>query len=132
MVAMTYQVTAELDGRFWLVQVPAIDRATQARSMAEIRTMAAELITLMTGDDDPDLDVSVVLPDQIKAHLDAVASARAREDQARRESAAELRRAARELRSLRLTLADVGAVLGVSHQRAHQLLHDERNGEEAA
>jgi hypothetical protein len=129
MVAMSYHVTAELDGRFWLVRVEAIDRATQARNVAEIPTMARELITLMTGEIDPEIDVSIVLPEQVKAHLASVARAREREDQARHERAVELRRAARELRNLHLTLTDVGAVLGVSHQRAHQLL---QNGQEAA
>ncbi len=38
----TYQVTAELDGRFWLVRVPMIGRVTQARNVGEIEVIARD------------------------------------------------------------------------------------------
>jgi hypothetical protein len=122
-VEMTYQVTAELDGRFWLVHVPAIDRFTQARNVGEIESMARELIELMTGDSNAETAVTLILPARVDQHLKQVEAYRALEDQARADAAQELRKAARELRDQKLTLKDVGAVLGVTHQRAHQLIH---------
>ena len=57
---MTYEVTAEPDGRFWLIRVPAIGRVTQARNVKEIESMAAELIELATGETKPALAVQFV------------------------------------------------------------------------
>jgi len=58
-VAVMYEVEAELDGRFWLVRVPAIDRSTQARTIREVPEMAKDLITIMTSEEDPTLKVCV-------------------------------------------------------------------------
>lgn len=119
---MMYEVQAILDGRFWLVRVPAIERSTQARNVAEIEPMAKELIELMTGEIDPQVNVKKVLPKAIEEHLIEMARFRVVEEKARRGAAAASRAAAKLLRDQNLTLVEVGAVLGVSHQRAHQLV----------
>ena len=121
-VEVTYDVTAELGNRFWLVRVAALERVTQARNIGEIEPMAKELIELMTGESNPAIHVTLVLPKRIQNHLDRVAELRATEEQSRQSAAVEARIAARLLRESHLTLSDVGAVLGVSHQRAHQLI----------
>ena len=59
-VKVMYEVTAELDGRMWLVRVPAIDRVTQARNVGEIQTMASDLIEIMTGEASPEMQIRVV------------------------------------------------------------------------
>lgn len=120
---VTYTVTAEPVGRFWLLTVPAIERVTQARNAKEIPVMVRELIEIMTGEADPDIDVEFILPDSVTAHLSQVQEARRLEEVARRTAAEELRAAARALRAQHLSYQDVGAVLGVSHQRAHQLVN---------
>ncbi|HEY5224556.1 MAG TPA: hypothetical protein VIJ18_16105 [Microbacteriaceae bacterium] len=117
-----YEVTAELDGRFWLVRVPAIDRVTQARNVGEIQAMASDLITVMTGEEAPEVRVQLLLPEAITERLQRLAEAREAEMEARRVAAEENRAVARMLRAQHLTLADVGSVLGVSHQRAAQLV----------
>src|SRR5437660_620617 len=43
----TYHAQVERGDRFWLVYVPEIDRWTQARSLAEVETMARELVAVM-------------------------------------------------------------------------------------
>jgi len=118
-----YEVTAELDGRFWLVRVPAVDRVTQARNIREIEPMAKELIEVMTGESNVEVQVSLKLSDAVQAHLRQLGELRVAEARARSEAAAESRRIARILRDQGLTLADVGSVLGVSHQRAAQLIN---------
>lgn len=120
---MTYDVIAVLDGRVWLVRVPAIDRVTQARNAKEIPVMARELIQLVSGEGDPAIRVQIVPPASVRDHLTNVARYRTREDESRRRAAAELRAAARELRAQHLSYEDVGTVLNVSHQRAHQLVN---------
>lgn len=124
MVAMKYTVTAEPDGRFWLLTVPAVNRVTQARNTKEISTMAKELIEIMTGEVNAEVEVRFVLPESVQGHLANVERARALEERSRREAAAELRAAAQGLRAQRLSYQDVGTVLGVSHQRAHQLVNE--------
>ena len=120
---MMYEVTAEPDGRFWLLTVPAIDRVTQARNTKEIPAMAKELIEIMTSESDAEIELKFVLPESIRTHLANVESARTAEEQSRRTAALELRAAAQALRAQRLSYEDVGVVLGVSHQRAHQLVN---------
>jgi hypothetical protein len=123
-VEVTYAVTAEPDGRFWVVRIPAINRVTQARNVKEIDVMAVDLIEIMTGETGAAIHVEFVLPESVRAHLHKVDEARAQEEIARKVAALELREAARDLRGRRLSYVDVGAVLGVSHQRAHQLVND--------
>ncbi|CAN5386248.1 hypothetical protein BH10ACT6_BH10ACT6_11610 [soil metagenome] len=121
MVEVIYEVTAELDGRFWHVVVPAIDRVTQARNVGEIEAMAKDLIEIMTGEA-ADVHIRLVLPEPIQQTLDQAAALRETEAESRQAAAQATRQAARMLRDQHLTLSDVGAVLGVSHQRAQQLI----------
>ena len=122
-MSTVYQVVASPDGAYWHVEVPALSRVTQAKSAAGVAAMARDLIEIMTGETKAELVVDYQIPSSVRRHLDNVEAARTAEVQARREAAAELRAAARELRdSQHLTLKDIGAVLGVSYQRAHQLI----------
>jgi hypothetical protein len=119
---MSYEAVAKLqDGGWWYVRVPALGRTTQAKSARQVRGMAADLVTAMTDEEAPDVAVRWEVAG-LTGHLTASAKAREREAAARREAAEELRAAAAVLRAEGLPLADVGAVLGVSHQRAAQLL----------
>lgn len=96
---------------------------TQARNAKEIPVMAKELIEIMTGEADAEIEVQFAMPESVRDHLANVERARALEEQSRRTAAEELRAAAQELRAHRLSYQDVGLVLGVSHQRAHQLVN---------
>lgn len=128
----TYAVNVERDGQFWLVHVPAIDRYTQARHLREVDEMARDLIGIMQ-DLQPeviDLEVSVRIPDDAKVLLEASKIQREMAARATAEAARATRAAARLLAKSGLTVRDAGAVLGVSYQRAHQLIQ-ESNLEEA-
>lgn len=120
---MSYTVNVERDGEFWHVHVIEIDRVTQARTIAEVETMARDLIDIMTDgrDVDADLDVHIDLPGDATAHLAEVERLRGVEADARAAAARELREAALGLKSHGLSVRDLGRVLGVSHQRASQL-----------
>jgi hypothetical protein len=113
------------DGRFWLISIPEIERSTQARHLREIDTMARDLVVVMTGEasEDIDLNISVETPVEVKAHLALAAKFREEARIAQAEAAAELRRAARELKASGMPLRDIGAILDVSYQRAHQLVN---------
>jgi hypothetical protein len=119
------EVTAKAtrDGDHWLVHVPEVDRWTQARSLAEIEPMARDLAAIITGEaaDAIRVVVEVELPTSVRAHLEEVERARESEAAARTRGAAELRRAVRELRDARISLREIGKLLGISHQRVSQL-----------
>jgi predicted nucleotidyltransferase len=119
-----YDVTVTPAGRYWHIEVPAVDRVTQARHLREVDDMARDLIAIMT-DEAPatiELDVRVVLPKSVREHLRAAEELRQESARAQAQAAKELRAAAQTLHEAGLPLRDVGAALGVSYQRAHQLV----------
>ncbi len=119
-----YAVLARLDGRLWFLEIPALGGATQARTVGEIEGMAVDYIAAVTdaAADDVRVSVEFVLPMAVQAHLSRARELRSAEVEARTAAATESRMAARELRDAGLTLRDVGTLLGVSHQRAQQLI----------
>ena len=118
-----YRATVVRDGRFWLVQIDGVG-STQARHLGELDAMAKDLIELMTGDDLTEFDVEydIRLPAEVQAHLQRSKELRAASAEAQAAAAAEVRIAAKQLHRQGMGLRDVGKVLGVSHQRAHQLV----------
>jgi hypothetical protein len=126
-----YTASVRREGKWWMVDVPAIDGATQARRLSEAELMARELIAVTL--DVPIDQVSVVVTIETIGGLDDLAD-RIAGIAARREQAASLDKQAtrdaaelaKALVELDIPLRDVGTVLGVSHQRAHQLVADLR------
>ena len=86
--------------------------------------MVRDLISIMTETEPDSFDVNMklLLPDDVAATLKRAGELRDIADSARKEAAAESRRAAKALRASGLTVRDIGAALGVSFQRAHQLV----------
>lgn len=124
----SYAVDVSRDGRFWLIHVPGVERYTQGRKLSEVREMAQDLVEIMTGEpaDQIQLDVRITLPNDITERLDRAAELREQAAQAQGAAARELREAAHELRERGLTLREIGEVLGLSYQRAHQLVSDKQ------
>lgn len=122
----TYDVRASRDGKFWFIEVPEIAHATQARTVREIGEMARDLIAVTTGADPASftIDVSFELPESVLAALSTAAELRDQAAQAKHAAAVKTRIAARELQATGMSLRDIGAVLGVSYQRAFQLVHE--------
>jgi hypothetical protein len=122
----TYHAEVDRDGRVWRIRVLEVQRTTQARTLREVEPMARDLIAIM--DDIPadsfNVNVRITLPAEIAAELER--SAALREEAARNQAqAAQLSRlAARHLRDQGLPLRDVGQALGVSFQRAKQLIDE--------
>lgn len=122
-VKRTYRVDVERDGRFWLLRVADVG-VTQARHLREVDAMARDLVALTT-DSDPtsfDLDVHVEVPAATRRHLQRAERLRDQARDSQSKAAAELRAAAQELARSGLPLRDIGQLLGVSYQRAHQLV----------
>lgn len=120
-----YTVNVRRGDTYWLVHVPAVNRTTQARSLREVEAMARDLIVVMSDGVDPadvELEVAVEVPKLAADHWRQAATLHAQAADLRTQAAAEAGAAARALRSLGLTVRDIGSVLDVSHQRADQLL----------
>ncbi len=124
MAVITYHVRVERGERYWLVHVVELDRWTQARTLREVEPMARDLIATMAGaaPDSFDLATDIVLPEEVTTHLRQAEQLREQSRQAQASAAAQVRQAARLLAEQGLSLRDVGAALGVSYQRAHQLV----------
>ena len=122
----TYHAEVDRDGKAWRVRVPEVARTTQARTLREVESMARDLIAIM--DDIPadsfDLDVTLTLPADVQAELDRSAKLRDQAARSQAQAAQSARRAARRLRDQGLPLQDVGTALGVSFQRAKQLIDE--------
>ncbi len=88
--------------------------------------MARDLIVIMTGADPASftLDVQIELPAHVRHELDESAALREHAARDQREAAARTRRAARWMHEQGMPLRDIGQVLGVSYQRAHQLVSE--------
>ena len=121
-----YRVEVTREGKWWMVSVPELDGLTQARRLEDASAMAREYIavTLDIPTSDVELNVAVIDVDGVNV-ADEIARLEAEklEAEAARERVAEdTRRLAQTLASKKVPVRDIGAMLGVSHQRAHQLI----------
>jgi predicted RNase H-like HicB family nuclease len=132
MVAMSnrrkYTARCRRSDGWWAIEVPELQGVfSQARRLDQVEAMTRDAIALFLDvpDDSFDLAVQPVLPQEIEADLKAANAARSLADNAGREAKDSVRRVTRRLHDeLGLTVRDAGTILGVSHQRAQQLLRD--------
>jgi hypothetical protein len=125
----TYQARVAREGKWWMVRVPEIDGLTQARRYSEVEEMARSLlaIALDIPEDSFDLHVELEAVEDVRVteRLDALHEA----EEKVQESQAQLRHAthtlAMDLAGRGVPVRDIGAILGVSFQRAHQLVHSD-------
>ncbi len=123
----TYEATVGRDGKWWMIRVPEVGGVSQARSLGEAATMARSLIAVSLDVDPTSFEVSLVVeavgsvPD-VSGEVAAIAALRERAAAEEREATARAALLAKRLASEGLTVRDIGAVLGVSFQRAHQLV----------
>ena len=119
-----YDITVRRDGKFWYIEIPELEGATQARTLNEVEEMATDYIALATDTDPSSITLTrrIQLPSQVEKYLSVAAAKRQVEADARREAAEASRNAAKLLKENGLTMREIGAVLEVSHQRAQQLV----------
>jgi hypothetical protein len=122
----TYHAEVDRDGKVWRVRVPEVARTTQARNLREVEPMARDLVAVMEDvpADSFRLDVVITLPADVQIELERSAELREQAARSRAEAARLARHAARRLRDQGLSLQDVGKALGVSFQRAKQLIDE--------
>lgn len=124
-MSRTFVVTAER-GRagWWALEAEEVGAVSQVRRLGQAGDEMREAIAYLAGIPEHDVEIEVVpvLPDSYRRHLEAARRETAVAARANRAAAQESRAAARALREAGLTLRDVGEVMGISYQRAQQLL----------
>ncbi|RVW02886.1 HicB family toxin-antitoxin system [Rhodococcus xishaensis] len=122
-----YRVKVTREGKWWRVSIPGLDGLTQARRIGETEQMAREFIAVTTGTpiEGVAVDVTIDVP--------GVEDAGDRADEIRRERAeataiearavAESKQLAKELAAKNIPVRDIGEILGVTFQRASQLVN---------
>lgn len=117
----TYTAAARRDGHWRVVQC---DQVPGAISQVARLEMAAEplkeAIGFVTGD--AGVHIRPVVSDQIMTELAEMKRLRQQADEAERAASALHRKVAIDLHQEGLTVRDIGSVLHVSYQRAHQLI----------
>jgi DNA-directed RNA polymerase specialized sigma24 family protein len=121
----TYDVTCKWDDAgVWVVTVPAVRGAiTQCRRLDQVTDQVGEVIELMTGEQPGDyvLRVEWDVPGELGEVAHRAEGLR-RDAQAVVEQADEAtRQAVARLREAGFSYRDIGAMTGVSHQRAQQI-----------
>ena len=126
MTRRSYRISAERTDRGWWV-VRVLDMrhvVTQARKASEIEEMARDVIALLEEVPPDSFDIEVV--HQIGGGLDneiaEVRRLRREADDLTARSRAATADAARHLRDAGLSVREIGALLGIAHQRAQQIL----------
>jgi DNA-directed RNA polymerase specialized sigma24 family protein len=125
MVAMTtYTVTAERSGRWWALQCVEVPGALSQVARLDHADQIKEAIAFVAGVDEASVEVAlqIVVPDDARTHLERAHQLADEAAAASAGAASESRAAAASLHASGLTVREIGAVMGVSFQRAHQLL----------
>ena len=123
---ITYEVHVIRDGNWWTISVPAVDGSIQAPTISDVIPMAKEHVAFTL-----DVPASTVEVHFASLVVDGVGIlGRARQVRAAREQAEQLEAQAvghacalaHDLAGEGVPIRDIGEVLGVSDQRAHQLV----------
>jgi predicted RNase H-like HicB family nuclease len=124
----TYSAKAIRNGDWWAITIPELKGVhSQARRLDQAEAMAREAVSLFLDVPSDSFEVTVVpvLPAAVQADVDKARAVRGEAEERQREAATATARAARELvKGTKLTVREAGQILGVSHQRIAQLLHN--------
>jgi predicted RNase H-like HicB family nuclease len=131
-VVKTYRVTYERDDSgWWVASVRGLRGChTQGRTVDEARRRIVEALELFIDNARSATIVDdVKLPEAAKTAVREYAALRRKAVQEDRRAALAARRAVRVLRGGRLKLSarDAARLLGLSHQRVHQLAHEKQD-----
>jgi hypothetical protein len=121
----TYHVEATRQGRWWALQClelpSAFSQVTRLDKAAETIREAIAFVAQVAADSF-EIEIIPKVPDSYTSEVRAAEQARALASSANRQAADHSRAAARALAKAGFTLRDIGVVMGISHQRAAQLV----------
>lgn len=123
----TYEATAVREGKWWMVSIPAIDGLTQARRLREAAEMAREYIAASQNLPLEKVDVELRFApiggiEDVAEQVATINNERTRAAELERSASRQATELAQRLAAADVPVRDIGAILHVSHQRAHQLV----------
>jgi DNA-binding CsgD family transcriptional regulator len=95
---------------------------TYAAYLRDVEDTALDLIAIMTGSTPSSSDLTIAWPDEIESALTTINSAKQQAELAQQRAMDTMADAVVQLKSSGQSYRDIGAVLGISHQRVAQLL----------
>ena len=114
------------DGKWWMIRIPELEELTQARRLSEVETMARELIAVTLDIPFSKAQVTIdgidVAGVNVSQRVGQLAAKRRRLETAERSVGESQIALARELAAHEVPVRDIGTALGVSFQRAQQLV----------
>ena len=120
-----HTINAQRSGRWWVLQsVEAPGAIAQVRRLEQAEEII-EAIAFVTGEPVESIEIrmEIVIPNEVQEVLEEAERLRELARTAQHAAAEEIRKAARAMsEDLHLTVREIGTLLGVSYQRAHQLL----------
>jgi hypothetical protein len=108
-----------------MISVPEIDGLTQARRLSEVERMARELIAVTLDLRLSEVAVEVAFGDidgiPVGSFIQEISSEKEKAARLEEDAAAKTKTLVKELVAHNVPLRDIGAMLGLSFQRVHQL-----------
>jgi len=124
----TYEIRVYRDGKWWMVEIPEIDGLTQARRLSEVEDMARSFIAVDQDVAPSEIQLRspqvIVSGEDLGSTMRDILEFRKTARVAEEKAAALMVATARRLAKQQVPLRDIGEVLGVSHQRVHQLVQE--------
>ena len=130
MSSYTVRYERDRESGWWVAKVKEAPAAiTQGRTIAEARRRIREALALALDDDRAAAKAHLIddvrLPADARRALDRARADRRRlEAEAKRAQATTAAAVRKLIKSLGLSVRDAGELLGISHQRVQQLVHD--------
>lgn len=123
-MSRTVTVTAERGTNWWVLECVEAGSVSQCKRLDQAADEMREAIAHQLGlaEDGFEIEVVPILPAAYRQEVEAAEAARAAAQEANSAAASHSRAAARALAEAGLSMRDVGTVMGVSHQRAAQLI----------
>lgn len=118
--------TAHKDGRWWVVQCDQEPGAlSQVARLDQAAEHQREAIAFVAELDESEVDVVVtpVVDDAVSGLLARARDDRQQSDELARSATDGFRKAARSMADEGYSVRDIGAIIGVSHQRAAQIVN---------
>jgi len=121
----TVTVTAQRSGKWWVLECAESGSVSQCSTLAQADAEMREAIAFQMGlaEDAFDITVDVVAPADYAAQIAEAEQLYAEAAQLSRKAAVARARAAKTLaRHSAMSIRDIGRVMGISYQRAQQLV----------
>ena len=121
----TYAAQVSRDGKWWMIHIPEIDGLTQARRVADVEQAARELVAVTLDVKLSEVAVEIRYQDvagvPVGEHLNAINEEKAEAARLEEDAAAKTSQLVRALVDQKVPVRDIGAMLGISFQRVHQI-----------